>query len=58
MEIKMNSNKDIMLKNDQDNIQSKESTHQFEWYTIVSLYMWSDQNNHGNTRVTMLRQAR
>ena len=56
--IKMNINKDIMLKNDQDNIQAEESTHQVKWYITVSLYMWDEHNNHGKIKVTMLRHAR
>ena len=39
MTIKANSDKDNMLKDDQDNIQEKESTHQVERYTTMSLYM-------------------
>ena len=33
MTIKMNSDKDNMLKDDQDNIRARESTHQVERYT-------------------------
>ena len=32
-------NKDGMLKNDQDNIQVRESTHQVKIHTTMSLYM-------------------
>ena len=39
MTIKVNSDKDNMLKDDQDNIQAKESTHQVERYITMSLYM-------------------
>ena len=58
MTIKANSDKDNMLKDDQDNIQEKELTHQVERYTTMSLYMWSEQNNHGNIKAFMLRQTR
>ena len=54
----MNSDTDIMLKDDQDNIQASESTHKVKWYTTMSLYMWDEQNNHVKIKVTMLRQAR
>ena len=53
----MNSDTDIMLKDDQDNIQASESTCQTEWYTVVSVCMWSDQNNHGKIRVNVLSDA-
>ena len=39
MTIKMNSDKDSMLKDDQDNIQAKESTHTIKIYTTMILYM-------------------
>ena len=39
MAIKMNSDKDSMLKGDQDNTQAKESTHPIKKYTTMSLYM-------------------
>ena len=55
MTIKMNSDKYNMLKDDQDNIQAKESTHQVKKYTTMSLYMWGEQKNHGKIEVTMLR---
>ena len=58
MTIKMNNDKDSMLKDYQDDIQARELTHQVKWYTTVSLCMWSEQNNHGKIKVTMLRQAR
>ena len=49
----MNSDKDSMLEDDQDDIQARESTHQVKWYTSMSLYMWGEQNNHGKTKVIM-----
>ena len=55
--IKTNSDTNIMLKDDQNSIQVKESTCQAEWYTMVSVCMWSDQNNHGKIRVNMLSKA-
>ena len=58
MIIKMNSDKDNMLKDDQSNIQARESTHQAKRYTMMSLYMRGEQNNHGKIKVTMLRQTR
>ena len=39
MEIKTNNDKDIMLKDYQDNIQARESTHPVGRYTTTSLYM-------------------
>ena len=54
----MDSDKDNMLKEDQDNIQASESTHQVKRYTTMNLYMWSEQNSQGKIRVTMLRQVR
>ena len=39
MTIKMDSDKDNMLKEDQDNIQASESTHQVKRYTTMNLYM-------------------
>ena len=58
MTIKMNSDKDNILKDDQGNVQVDESTHQVEKYTTMSLYMRGKQNNHGKIKVTMLRQTR
>ena len=58
MTIKANSDKDNILKNDQDNIQAKESTHQVERYTTMNLCMRGDQNKHGKIRVTMLSKAK
>ena len=31
---------------------------QIEWYTMVSLYMWGNQNKHGKIRVTMLSKVK
>ena len=45
----MNSDKDNMLKDDQDNTQTRET---------MGLYMWGEQNNHGKIKVVTLRQAR
>ena len=42
MTIKKNGDKDNMLKDDQDNMQARESSHQFKWYTTVNLYMWGE----------------
>ena len=56
MTIKANSDKNNMLKDDQDNIQEKESTHQVERYTTMSLYMWSEQNNHGKNQSHYAKQ--
>ena len=39
MAIKANSDKNNRLKDDQDNIQAKESTYQVKRYTTMSLYM-------------------
>ena len=39
MTINMNSNKDNMPKDNQDNIQARESTHPVGRYTTMSLYM-------------------
>ena len=57
MKIKANSDKDNMLKDDQDNIQTKESTHQVKRYTTMILYMRGEQNNHGKIEFTMLRHV-
>ena len=42
MTIKMNSDTCIMLKDNQDNTQTKESTHLVKWYITVNLYMQGD----------------
>ena len=55
MTINMNSDKDNMPKDNQDNIQARESTHPVGRYTTMSLYMWGEQNNHDKIKVTMLR---
>ena len=31
---------------------------QIKWYTMVSLYMWGNQNKHGKIRMTMLSKAK
>ena len=49
----MDSDTIIMLKDDQNNIQVRESTCQVEWYTVVSVCMWSDQNNYGKIRINV-----
>ena len=53
----MKSNTNIMLKDDQNSIQVRESTCQAEWYTMVSVCMWSDQNNHAKIRINTLSNA-
>ena len=55
--IKTNSDTNIMLKDDQNSIQVRESTCQAEWYTMVSVCMWSDQNNHAKIRINTLSDA-
>ena len=45
-------------KDDQGNIQARETTHQVKWYTLVNPCMWGEQNNHGKIRMTMLSKAR
>ena len=55
--IKMNSDTKIMLKDDQNSIQVKETTCQTEWYTVVRVCMWSDQNNHAKIRINTLSIA-
>ena len=55
--IKTNSDTNIMLKDDQNSIQVRESTCQAEWYTMVSVCMWSDQNNHAKIRINTLSNA-
>ena len=57
MTIKTNSDINIMLKDDQDNIQTNESTCPTKWYTVVSVCMWGDQNNHGKIRINTLSNA-
>ena len=57
MTIKMNSDTDSILKDDQDNIQASESTHQVRWYIVVSLCMWSDQNNHDKNQSHYAKQG-
>ena len=39
MTIKVNSVKDNMLKDDQDNIRARESTHQVKIYIMMSIYV-------------------
>ena len=46
----MNSDTDIMLKEDQDNIYARELTCQIKWYTTMNPYMQGDQNNHGKNQ--------
>ena len=36
----------------------RESTCQAEWYTVVSVCMWSDQNNHGKIRINALSNTK
>ena len=55
---KTNNDKDSMLKDDQYNIQAKESTCQVKQYTTMNLCMRGDQNKHGKIRVTMLSKAK
>ena len=45
MTIEMNSDTDIMLKDDQENIWPRESTCQIK--PTTNPYMQGDQNNHG-----------
>ena len=45
--IRMNSNKNTMLKDDQENIYSRESTCQIKRCITMNPYMQGDQNNHG-----------
>ena len=56
--IKTNSDTNIMLKDDQNSIQVRESTCQAEWYTMVSVCMWSDQNNHAKIRINALSNTK
>ena len=53
----MDSDTIIMLKDDQNNIQVRESTCQVEWYTVVSACMWSDQSNHDKIRISVLNKV-
>ena len=50
MTIRMNSDKNTMLKDDRENIQASESTCQINQYIPMNLYMQGDQNNHGKYR--------
>ena len=54
----MNSDKDNMLKDDQDNIQARELIHQVKWYTTMNLYMWGDQNDHGKNQSHYAKQEK
>ena len=56
--IKMNSNKDNMLKDDQDNIQAKESTLRQPDIQQCEHTCQSEQDNHSKSRINMLRQSR
>ena len=58
MTFKTNNDKDNMLKDDQYNIQARESICQVKRYTTMNLCMRGDQNKHGKIRVTMLSKAK
>ena len=58
MTIKMNSNKDNMLKDDQYNIQVKESTLRQQNIQQCEHTCQSEQDNHGKSIINTLRQSR
>ena len=58
MTFKTDNDKDNMLKDDQYNIQARESICQVKRYTTMNLCMRGDQNKHGKIRVTMLSKAK
>ena len=55
--IRMNNDKNTMPKDDQENIWPREATCQAEWYTVVSVCMWSDQNDQAKIRINTLSNA-
>ena len=50
MMIKMNNDTNFMLKDNQEDIQARESTCQIKRYTTMNPYMQDDQNNHGTNQ--------
>ena len=50
MMIKMNNDTNFMLKDNQEDIQARESMCQIKQYTTMNPYMQDDQNNHGTNQ--------
>ena len=54
----MRNDTDIMLEDNQENIQYRETIWQVKRYAMVSLYMRRDQNKHVKIRVAMPSKTR
>ena len=54
----MKNDTNIMLEDDQENIQYRESIWEVKWYTMVSPYMGRDHNKHVKIRVAIPSKTR
>ena len=54
----MRNDTDIMLEDNQENIQYRETIWQVKQYAMVSLYMGRDENKHVKIRVAMPSKTR